>query len=134
MLYAIQATDGGPVKFGRAANPQGRMASMASGNPKELRLVASCATTEDVASERAIHELCKPHRIRGEWFDQTAPVVKWVVSQIKAGCAESAVAVRSLKLFVAARTHNAALKHRLIANLITENTEAVKTWALSETD
>jgi Meiotically up-regulated gene 113 len=62
-VYAIW--DGEFLKIGKSSNhPRLRMASLATGNPRTLELLAySSITTESV-----VHRKLRKHRVRGEWF------------------------------------------------------------------
>lgn len=53
MIYFIQAGRTGPVKIGRARDPFRRLASMDSGSPVPLRLLA--LMPGDAAEERGLH-------------------------------------------------------------------------------
>ena len=66
MIYAIQAGEGGPVKFGVAKNPSSRLRELQTGNPLKLRLVAEVDIL--VSCERQIHHWLREERLQGEWF------------------------------------------------------------------
>lgn len=66
-VYFIQAGDNGPIKIGwTAGDPRARMASLQTGNPEPLRLLAYAPGT--IEDERAMHERCASIRMIGEWF------------------------------------------------------------------
>lgn len=70
-IYFIQEEDG-PVKIGRADYPASRLASMQSGNPRELHMLGWFEAPAEV--ERQLHSLLSQYRIRGEWFEPHAVV------------------------------------------------------------
>lgn len=66
-VYFIQHGEAGEIKIGTTGgSPQGRMASLQTGAPLELRLLVS--VPGGPADERALHERFAEHRLRGEWF------------------------------------------------------------------
>lgn len=66
MIYAIQAGDDGPVKFGRANNPRSRLNELQTGNPQKLRLLVESDIPNE--QEKWIHEWLSEYRLVGEWF------------------------------------------------------------------
>lgn len=66
MIYAIQAGDGGPVKFGVAKSVGGRLRALQTGCPTDLRLLAFADVGNE--NESLIHYHLRNSRIRGEWF------------------------------------------------------------------
>lgn len=76
MIYAIQAGEGGPIKFGRARNPLARLAELQTGCHETLMLVCSAPLNDDI--ERQIHEGLRDERIRGEWFRPSEATLKHV--------------------------------------------------------
>ncbi len=55
-------------KVGIATDPDARRAQCQTGNPHEIRLIASWKSPDAYAEERSIHELLRPYHHRGEWF------------------------------------------------------------------
>ncbi len=66
MIYAIQAGEGGPIKFGVAANPNNRLRELQTGNPHKLKLLTAVELAED--KEELIHYHLRNDRLSGEWF------------------------------------------------------------------
>lgn len=63
-----------PVKIGRSNNPESRMATLQTGTPYDLDIVAKFAMPDSRfanAIEGAFHTVMKEHCIRGEWYDLT---------------------------------------------------------------
>ena len=69
VVYAIQATWGGPVKIGftgSSASIDQRLASLQTGNPSRLVIRGAMPGTRETEAE--IHSLLATHRAHGEWF------------------------------------------------------------------
>lgn len=64
--YIIQAGPTGPVKIGRADDPNARLATLQTGQPEELRIIRIVDTPYEC--EGAFHARFADLRIRGEWF------------------------------------------------------------------
>lgn len=64
VVYAIAAN--GLVKFGYTKNTKRRIATLQTGSPVPLYVVAIRPGTR--ADERAAHARFAPHRVHGEWF------------------------------------------------------------------
>jgi hypothetical protein len=81
MIYAIQAGDGGPIKFGVAKNPHARLRELQTGNPSELKLLVAVDLANE--SEYLIHDHLKDHRLKGEWFAPSVAVwnVVWALER-----------------------------------------------------
>ena len=67
-VYLI--TDGTAVKVGYSVKPQARVSELQTGNPRELRLLATKAGTE--ADEAAIHQQFMADNLLLEWFKPSA--------------------------------------------------------------
>ena len=74
MIYAIQAGENGPIKFGVTnCKPESRLDGLQTGNHEKLRLI-SCITAPESGRpsnadiELALHAMCAKYHIRGEWF------------------------------------------------------------------
>ena len=89
MLYII--TDGEHFKFGISRNVVDRMATLQTGNPRAMSIVAVIDTPitnenldeQDQDLEADLHAFLWQDRISGEWFNGTAARVKAVVELIK---------------------------------------------------
>jgi hypothetical protein len=64
-VYFI-GTDAGHVKIGRSTDVQGRLASMQTGSPMPLKILAVVDGGRWL--EREYHAYFKDHRLHGEWF------------------------------------------------------------------
>jgi hypothetical protein len=99
MIYFVQAGDDSrPIKIGYARNVGKRIATMQTGCPDELNLLAVMDGDEDV--ERSLHGLMGHLRVRGEWF-RPAPEL---LDQIKSvSDNDSAASCRSLMALIRSR-------------------------------
>lgn len=79
-VYLILSEDRRYAKIGISAQIHTRFAAIQNGCPLELRGVAAlaCQTEQEaLAIEARLHEELEPHRIRGEWFEQTPACMAW---------------------------------------------------------
>ena len=68
VIYAIQAGENGPIKFGYSADsPKDRLISLQTAHYLELRLLH--VNEGDLEEEKQVHKICRQERIRGEWFE-----------------------------------------------------------------
>lgn len=74
--YIIQAGPTGPVKIGRADDPEARLASLQTGQAEELRIIRLVDTPYDC--EAAFHERFAAQRLRGEWFRFDADMMTFI--------------------------------------------------------
>tara|TARA_B100000131_G_C18023053_1_gene575364 strand:+ start:493 stop:786 length:294 start_codon:yes stop_codon:yes gene_type:complete len=65
-LYIIQSDLTGMIKIGRSKDPVKRLKQLQTGNPNELKLIASFK--DQGWKEKIIHESLKSFRLKGEWF------------------------------------------------------------------
>ncbi len=85
MIYIIRMEGTNYHKIGIAENPKKRLSTLASGNPIQLKLIASFSTDEHTAfcwderEEAEIHTELEAYRVRGEWFDLTEAQVRSIV-------------------------------------------------------
>lgn len=71
VVYFVRAGNKGAIKIGVARDVKKRLATMQTGNPFELKVIAliPCSGVQQAFdTERRIHNLFKAKRIRGEWF------------------------------------------------------------------
>jgi hypothetical protein len=73
VVYFAQEGDNGPVKVGWSRDAAERLGNLAVGNSNRLRLLHT--VPGGPALELHIHELLAEHRIRGEWFHPSQPVL-----------------------------------------------------------
>jgi len=66
VVYFIQSERGGPVKIGISTNVQGRLASLQTGFPYPLKVLATTPGGEGI--EKGLHDIFAEHRLSGEWF------------------------------------------------------------------
>ena len=84
MIYAIQAGERGPIKFGLTESPDKRLRELQTGNPETLRLLCAAEALDSV--ERLIHAHLSKDGLAGEWF--LPSVSAWnVVWAIERQCA-----------------------------------------------
>jgi hypothetical protein len=65
------------VKIGKANNVAKRVETLQTGSPYPLKLLVTVPCRSEKHAEyleQMAHRIFKPYRIRGEWFDWTAPV------------------------------------------------------------
>lgn len=71
VVYFVRAGNKGAIKIGVARDVQKRLATMQTGNPFELKVIAliPCSGVQQAFdTERRIHNMFRSKRIRGEWF------------------------------------------------------------------
>ncbi len=76
MIYFIQCGKNGPIKIGYTGNVEGRLASMQTSCPYELKLLWSIKGDTD--DEQDLHEEWKHERIRGEWFHPSKKLLEYI--------------------------------------------------------
>ena len=71
MIYFIQAGNDGPIKIGKAQNPEARRRELQTGNHKKLKLITEIPG--DKEREDSIHNDLQDHQYRAgsEWFKAT---------------------------------------------------------------
>ena len=70
LVYLVRCRVTGRCKIGVAGNPHARLASLQTGSPTPLELVATHAGGH--AYERELHRRYAEHALAGEWFDGPA--------------------------------------------------------------
>lgn len=70
MIYFIRSED--YIKIGYSTDPWLRMASLQTGNPKPLEMIAVCPG--DYEMERELSLSFKDYHYRGEWFHRCGPI------------------------------------------------------------
>ena len=76
MLYAIQVSVGGHIKFGVSKNVKERLYQLQTGNPHRLYIRAAVDSGDEY--ELKIHNELKESRAIGEWFKPTQKVMDMV--------------------------------------------------------
>jgi DNA invertase Pin-like site-specific DNA recombinase len=74
LVYFIR--DGSKVKIGHSVKPSVRMATLETHS--KLELLAVCHGGR--IREQALHKRFKEYRIKGEWFDLSPPIIKYIAS------------------------------------------------------
>lgn len=77
-VYFIQRGNDGPVKIGFAADIAGRVASLQTGCPEKLVVLAALGGSAH--TEKSIHREFADARLGGEWFSPTARLMTFVRS------------------------------------------------------
>lgn len=77
VVYFIQRGDGGPIKIGRTAYLDKRIAALQIGCAEKLTLLAQIPATQS-HTERAIHKRFRPHRQEGEWFSPVPELLRFI--------------------------------------------------------
>jgi len=87
-VYLISEGDTGPVKFGVAADPAGRLGELQTGNSRRLRLVSFVKRDSRIdafETERDILNIFKGDRLIGEWLNVSEEFAEKIMSIIGAG-------------------------------------------------
>lgn len=72
-VYLIAAKDTGTLKIGFSLKtPDSRLRTLQTANPHELRLLSLVRGSR--RDEQRFHEQFAHHRVRGEWFEDTAEI------------------------------------------------------------
>ena len=74
-LYLMQAGDSGPVKIGRANDPERRARELQPGCAERINIRAILPTRG--AEERALHSRFASLRLVGEWFSPHPDIFEW---------------------------------------------------------
>jgi hypothetical protein len=77
-VYFVQEGTSGPVKIGRTKDVAGARPGVQTGNPTELRHLASERATKD--REKILHRKFHHLRIRGEWFTPAPELLAYVAA------------------------------------------------------
>ena len=70
-VYFVRAGNRGAIKIGVARNVKRRLETLQTGNPFELKLLATIPCSDKAKAlnlDASIHRFFKSQRIRGEWF------------------------------------------------------------------
>jgi len=73
-VYFIQAKSGGPIKIGKAANVRRRLKALQSASPEKLKILGATR----VLSEPEVHRMFWKERIRGEWFEPSPALLRFI--------------------------------------------------------
>jgi hypothetical protein len=75
-VYFIGDEHHGPVKIGISGSPEVRCAQLQPGNPQDLIVLIQFRGGEE--EEQALHKLFAAERLRGEWFQRSARIKKFM--------------------------------------------------------
>jgi len=76
VVYFIQRGSDGPVKIGFSKNPKGRLASLQTGIPERLHMLATVPGGKE--EEQRLHRRFGPHCIQGEWFHPAPELMAYI--------------------------------------------------------
>jgi hypothetical protein len=76
VIYFIQRGANGPIKIGRAVEPEVRLRSLQTGNSEPLRILLTIPGT--AKREAEIHAALAESRISGEWYRPTQQVFAYM--------------------------------------------------------
>lgn len=70
-VYVISEGPDGPIKIGKSADPEARLRTLQTGNPRQLRMIYACRFESEMADEveTCLHLELAESRLAGEWFD-----------------------------------------------------------------
>lgn len=74
MIYFIQIKEDGPIKIGRAKDPQKRLVSLQSGSPYPLRLLLMLEEED----EKKYHIQFNSNRTNREWFNPAKDLLDFI--------------------------------------------------------
>lgn len=74
-VYFMQAGQGGPIKIGRAADPEARTRGVQTSNANTLKVLL---LIPDASLERKFHRWFRHHHIKGEWFKAHPEILRFV--------------------------------------------------------
>ncbi len=72
-VYFVSQGERGPIKIGFAKDVDKRVRALQTASPVPLKVLA--VVEGDSAIEKRFHRLLEAHRLMGEWFERSAPVV-----------------------------------------------------------
>lgn len=81
--YFIQAGVDGPIKIGKADNPEKRLAELQTGSPESLRLIGKLQGDH----ERDLHNRFHKLHLRGEWFNPDVRLLAFILDHAES-CGE----------------------------------------------
>jgi DNA-binding transcriptional ArsR family regulator len=76
LVYFIQSEYGGPIKIGVTNDPSHRLATLQTGHPSKLHILA--VTPGGTKKEKEIHDAFSGVRISGEWFKPTPALMEYI--------------------------------------------------------
>jgi hypothetical protein len=82
-VYFVRAVGTGRYKIGLSDHPAKRIVEMQVGSPIELELVHKVECRDAAKSERRVHNVAKPFRSHGEWFDLSRADYERIVAELE---------------------------------------------------
>ncbi len=67
----------GPIKIGHACDPYTRLRTLQTAYPEDLFIYATLEGCQ--ADERSLHLEFAEFRLRGEWFERSAPILRRII-------------------------------------------------------
>lgn len=101
MIYFIQRVPDGPIKIGRAVNPEARLRTLQTGNPEPLGILLTVPGGK--AREAEVHAALVESHISGEWYRPTQEVFA-CIERLR----EPEFEVRGLKAYAVLRRRDAS--------------------------
>lgn len=108
-VYMIRCGEAGPVKIGKADDPQSRLRDLQTGHHEELAIIRVLDGGE--AEEKHLHTHFAEFRIRGEWFQFSDEMLTVSVAEMVAG--EEAKATTALQRAIDAAGGQSQLASKL---------------------
>lgn len=79
-MYAIRGISGGPIKIGRASDPQRRLNEIKPYSPVPLELLGHVQETPELC-EASEHARLSAFRLHSEWFDISPHDLPWLTGK-----------------------------------------------------
>jgi hypothetical protein len=77
MVYFIQKKNRlGPIKIGKSVNPKNRIIHLQTGSDERLNLLGFIS--EDIISEKELHDKFSRYKIHGEWFYFSEALINFI--------------------------------------------------------
>lgn len=77
-IYFIRCINSGFIKIGKAENVMNRLHCLQVGSTSELELVGSLEAPP--AREKELHVMFDQYRVRGEWFQPSNEIMKYIAA------------------------------------------------------
>ena len=74
MIYFLQQSDNGPIKIGKTDNLKNRIRELRNASPYSLNLLKTIPGN----NERKYHFKFKKYQIKGEWFEPSEELLKFI--------------------------------------------------------
>jgi hypothetical protein len=100
-VYVIKTVDAPRCKIGKARNPERRLSELQTGNPMKLELLACIKCKSDahaLSIEKVAHRAFRGDSKRGEWFQYSGAIQRFVATAKRASEQAEAAAVNHRRL------------------------------------